>query len=99
MSTKKTLAKSAIRRDWSSKTLAGTVLGLTLAFGVSAIYATLHTSLPLNIRGQLAMWMVPPIWLCALGGVYFFTSGLRAWFWLGAANLLAYGAWLALRLS
>lgn len=94
MSTRK---KTAPQRDWTSKTLAGALLGLTLAFGISAIYSALHTSLPLNMRGQLAMWIVPPVCLVTLGGVYFFRSGLRAWCWLGTANLLTYGAWLALR--
>jgi len=85
-----------IRRDWLAKTLAGTVLGATLALGVSGLYSHLHAGLALPTRGQLAMWMVPPIWLGALSGVYFFSSGLRAWLWLGAGNALVYGALLAL---
>lgn len=90
--------KPAIRPDWVTKTLAGVLLGLALGFGASAIYSDLHASVPLNIRGQLAMWIVVPIWLSVLGGVYFFTTGLRAWLWLGAANLLTYGVLITLRL-
>ena len=52
----------------------------------------------LSIRGQLAMWMVPPIWLGVLSGVYFFANGVRAWLWLGGAGLLVCGAFLILRL-
>ncbi|HBO1244607.1 hypothetical protein QOZ44_23820 [Pseudomonas aeruginosa] len=87
----------AIRRDWISKTLAGLVLGLSLAMTASALYSALHADLRLPVRGQLMMWMVPPIGLGTLSTVYFFASGLRAWLWLGLANALAYGALLVLR--
>ena len=86
-----------IRNDWVAKTLAGAVLGLTLALAVSGLYSALSAGMPLPIRGQLAMWMVPPIWLGTLAGVYFFASGLRAWLWLGGANLLACGAYYLVR--
>lgn len=88
-----------IRRDWISKTLAGTLLGLALALGASGLFSHLNAGMPLSVRGQLAMWMVPPVWLGTLGGVYFFASGLRAWLWLGGATVLTYGALLALRSS
>lgn len=87
-----------IRRDWISKTLAGALLGLTLALITSGIYSSLQPGLALPIRGQLMMWMVTPIWLGTLGGVYFFASGLRAWLWLGGANALALGIFFALRM-
>lgn len=88
-----TQAKPApVQRDWVSKTLAGTLLGLALALGASGVFSQLNAAMPLPVRGQLAMWMVPPLWLGTLGLVYFFQSGLRAWLWLGGANLLAYGA-------
>ena len=88
-----------IRRDWVSKTLAGCLLGLALSLAASALYSDMNAALPLPTRGQLAMWMVPPIWLGTLAGVYFFPSGLRAWLWLGAANAAAYGALLVIRLA
>jgi hypothetical protein len=88
-----------IRRDWISKTLAGISLGLTLGIAVSGVYSSLTAGMPLPIRGQLMMWMVAPIWLGVLGGVYFFASGLRAWLWLGGANALAFGIFFALRMA
>lgn len=88
-----------IRRDWLSKTLAGLLLGLVLAFAASAWLATLLSGLPISERGQLAMWSVPPVWLGVLSGVYFFASGGRAWRWLGGVSLLAWGGLLALRLT
>jgi hypothetical protein len=87
----------AIRRDWIAKTLAGTLLGFTLALGASGLFAQMNGDMPLAVRGQLAMWMVAPVWLATLSGVYFFASGLRAWLWLGGANALVYGALLVLR--
>ncbi|MFT4173837.1 MAG: hypothetical protein QM639_14835 [Rhodocyclaceae bacterium] len=86
-----------IRRDWVSKTLAGGLLGLCIAMAASAVFAHLASSLPLPTRGQLVMWMVPPLWLGIFGGVYFFASGLRAWLWLGGASLALWGLVLALR--
>lgn len=81
-----------IRRDWISKTLAGALLGFSLALGCSGLFVRLNPEMALSIKGQLAMWMVAPVWLGTLSCVYFFTSGLRAWLWLGGANLLAFGA-------
>lgn len=92
-------AKRPIRPDWISKTLAGLLLGLTLAFGISGLLAQALAAQPLPVRGQLVMWAVAPVWLGVCGGVYFFTSGRRAWAWLGAANLLTFGALLAWRAS
>lgn len=88
-----------IRRDWLAKTLAGFLFGAVLAFACSGLFVQLNADMPLSARGQLAMWMVPPVWLGVLGGVYFFASGLRAWLWLGAAGALAWGLLFALRLS
>lgn len=87
-----------IRRDWVSKTLAGTLLGFLLALGGSGLFVQLSPGMPLTIKGQLAMWMVAPLWLGTLSGVYFFGSGRRAWLWLGGANLLTFGALGLLRL-
>lgn len=82
-----------IRPDWVSKTLAGLLLGLSLALICSGLLATLLTGMPLPVSGQLLMWLVPPIWLGVWSGVYFFASGWRAWVWLSGVNLLALGIW------
>ncbi|MNR62519.1 hypothetical protein D3C85_1845660 [compost metagenome] len=59
--------------------------------GASAALAALTAGIPLATRSQLAMWLVPPVWLGILSTVYFFASGLRAWLWLGGACLALYG--------
>lgn len=87
-----------IRRDWFSKTLAGTLLGFTLAIGCSGLLALALSGLAFGTRAQLAMWLVPPVWLGVLSACFMFGSGLRAWLWLGAANLLVFGALALARL-
>ncbi|MYN44308.1 hypothetical protein GTP23_04385 [Pseudoduganella sp. FT93W] len=79
-----------IARDWLGKTLAGILLGFTLALGCSALFVWLAASLPQSARSQLAMWLLAPVWIGVLGGVFFFHSGKQAWLWLGAANLLVF---------
>ena len=50
---------------------------------------------------QFNMWMIAPVWATVLGLVFLFRDSLRAWLWLGLANVLAWGvlwalkAWLA----
>lgn len=88
----------AIAPDWLSKTLAGTLLGFTLAIGCAGLFNGLAGAMPLAVRGQLAMWLTAPVWLGVLSGVYFFRSGKRAWAWLGGANLLVFGCLAAIRL-
>lgn len=89
-------ARRPVQRDWLSKTLAGFVLGAVLAIACSGLFSRLNAAMPLAVRGQLAMWMVPPVWLGVLGGVYFFSSGVRAWLWLGAAGAFVTGAFYLL---
>ncbi|GAB2181922.1 hypothetical protein DLREEDagrD3_21450 [Denitratisoma sp. agr-D3] len=88
-----------IARDWWSKTLAGLLLGFLLAVGCAGIFNWLAADMALGVRGQLAMWLLAPVWLGVLAGVYFFRSGWRAWGWLGAANLLVFGFLAAIRLT
>ena len=82
-----------VRPDWISKTLAGLLLGLSLAIICSGLLAAWLAGMPLAVSGQLAMWLVPPAWLVVQSTVYFFSSGLRAWAWLGGINVLALGIW------
>ncbi len=94
-----TMAKSLpIQRDWFSKTLAGTLLGLTLALECSGVFVRLNPSMAEPVRAQLAMWMVAPIWLGTLGGTYLFSSGWRAWLWLAGGNMLVVGALILMHL-
>jgi len=82
-----------VRADWVSKTLAGLLLGFSLANVASGLLMTRLRDVPLEVSGQLAMWLMPPVWLLVLSLVYFFSSGARAWAWLLGANALALGGW------
>lgn len=82
-----------IRRDWLAKSLAGAVLGGTLALGASGLFVQAATGLDPGIRAQLAMWLVVPVWMAALALAFLWRDGWRAWLWLGLANGLAWGVW------
>ncbi|MFT3719671.1 hypothetical protein [Pseudorhodoferax sp.] len=86
-----------VRPDWVSKTLAGLLLGFSLSLVAAGLLMTQLPGMPLPVSGQLAMWLVPPVWLGVLSGVYFFSSGLRAWAWLLGANVVALGVWWLVR--
>lgn len=89
---------SEFRSDWVSKTLAGVVLGFTLALALSGLYALAASGVHLSERSQLAMWATFPSWMVALAGGYACRSGARAWLLLGALNLAAWGLFFLLRL-
>lgn len=89
--------REPIQHDWISKSLAGLLLGAVVAFACSGLFVQLNTGMPLVIRGQLAMWMVIPIWLGILSSVYFFSSGKKAWLWLGAICIVVLGSYLLIR--
>lgn len=86
-----------IRRDWFSKSLAGSLLGLALAFACSGLLDLCLSSLPLSVRAQFSMWAIAPVWLAILSACFLFGSGARAWRALALANLLAFCALFAVR--
>lgn len=90
-------SSTPIRRDWLSKSLAGSLLGLTLALGCSGLLNLLLHSLPAAVRAQFVMWSVAPVWLGVLSGSFLFASGARAWRGLALANLLVFGVLAAAR--
>lgn len=90
---------SQIQRDWVSKTSAGAILGFSLAIALAGLFAWLSPGgLATPNKFQLVMWLIAPIWLTTLSLCFFFSSGIRAWLWLGGVNLLAYAGLFACRL-
>lgn len=88
-------------RHWFGKSCAGVLLGFGLALALSGLFAWLG---PGGIEGgggktQFNMWLISPIWAGVLSFVFLFRDSLRAWLWLGAANLAAFGLLGALRLG
>lgn len=86
----------AIQRHWLAKILAGLLPGLGLAMGSSALLVALTPDLARAAQSQLAMWLVMPVWLTALGLVFLTANGWRAWLWLLAANAGVWGSWALL---
>ena len=87
-----------LQADLWSKTLAGVVLGWTLALALVGLFAWLG---PGGIKApdkvQFNMWLIAPVWMLILAPVYLFPSGRQAWGVLLGLNILAHAALLAAR--
>lgn len=81
-------ARGRTPATWWAQTLAGIACGFVLALLASALLVRLGQSIAPPTRTQLAMWLMPPVWLGVAGGVYFFPTGRHAWAWLGGVSLL-----------
>jgi len=95
MSAKPIGAKPALRNDWLSKSVAGTLLGLALGLLAGNYVALFGANMAPPVRAQLAMWAVAPVWLGVLGGVFLFRSGARAWAWLAGVLIVGIALLLA----
>ncbi|CAH2802473.1 MAG: hypothetical protein CBARDMAM_4539 [uncultured Caballeronia sp.] len=83
--------RNTLSRNWLSKALAGVAGGFGLGIAASGLLACL-TFGPLDVQNkfQVAMWLVPPVWIGVVSVSFVFRSGLRAWAWLGDANLAGF---------
>jgi len=81
--------KGPTRGDWIGMTLAGVLLGLTLAVSVTTTFGRLPLGIAPPIHAQLTMWLLMPVWLSAIASSFAFETGRRSCTWLGAANLVA----------
>ncbi|MEG3765235.1 hypothetical protein [Alteromonas sp. 14N.309.X.WAT.G.H12] len=91
-------AQQKIQPDWWSKTIASTVLGLTLAFALVGLFAWygpggIHAA----TKNQFNMWIISPIWLLIISFSFLFRTGARAFLILGTANLICWGLFVLLR--
>ena len=87
-------------RDWFGKTSAAVILGFMLTLALTCTFVTIFTKgdAYFSPQGQIAMWLVSPIWCLILGLCFLFRSGARAWGWLAAANVLAWALYAGARL-
>lgn len=87
-------------RDWFGKASAAVVLGFTLTLALTCTFAALFSKGDsyFSAQGQMAMWLVSPIWCLILSFCFLFRSTARAWAWLAAANILAWALYVAVRL-
>ena len=83
--------RNTLSRDWLWKTLAGAIGGFGLAIAASGLLACLTPgALDEQNKFQVAMWLVPPVWIGVMSASFLFRTGLRAWLWLGGANTLGF---------
>lgn len=83
-----TRARGDLLKGWVAKTLAGTVCGLAIALAASGLF--MYPGFEDNTvfdKYQIAMWLVPPIWLAVLSCCYLFRDAWRAWLWLGGISV------------
>lgn len=77
-----------LMQGWAGKTLAGTICGLAIALIASGLF--MYPDFERNTvfdKYQIAMWIVPPIWLTVLSCCYLFRDAGRAWLWLGGISV------------
>lgn len=87
-------------RDWFGKVSAAVILGFTLTLALTCTFSALFSTgnAYFSPQGQIAMWLVSPIWCALLAFCFLFRSPARAWGWLAVANLLAWALYAAIRL-
>ncbi len=82
-------------RDWFGKASAGLVLGFIVSLGLSGLlaWALGVSDTYMSTKGQVAMWVLAPLWAGILSFCFLFRSGPRAW---AVLALLAAVIWAAL---
>jgi hypothetical protein len=89
--TSKARGRKPLSRDWIGKTLAGVICGFALAIAASGLFACLSPGgLAVQDKPQVAMWLVPPIWIAIMSAAFASRSATSAWLWLGGAAVLAF---------
>lgn len=87
-------------RDWFGKVSAALVPGFALSLALSCTFGALFSrgDAFFSAQGQIAMWLMAPIWSALLSLCFLFRSTARAWTWMAKANLLAWTLYAAARL-
>ncbi|MCG9964161.1 MAG: hypothetical protein ACRDCT_05690 [Shewanella sp.] len=80
-----------LQPDWWTKSLAGLILGFTLALGLVGLFAWFGPGgIDADTKVQFNMWLITPIWLLILSFSFMFKTGLRAIGYLSLFNVLTY---------
>ena len=94
-----------LQNQFVLKTCIGVILGLTLSYGLVALFAwfgpdNLNQELSaerLLWKTQFNMWLIAPIWMLIVSFVYLFNTAKSAFIGLGLANGCVYLVWLIAR--
>lgn len=90
--------RKPLHADWWTKTLAGLVLGFSLALALCGLFAWVGPGgIAAPQKVQFVMWIMAPLWMLTFSLVYLFRSGTQALRWLLTANLIAYALLLGVR--
>ena len=86
-------------KAWFGKVSAAIVLGFALSIALTSTVSALFSKGDgyFTAPGQLAMWLVSPIWCLILGLCFLFRSAARAWAMLALANLVAWAGYALTR--
>ena len=86
-------------RDWFGKLSAALVLGFALSLALTCTFEALFSDGDafFSAQGQIAMWLMSPIWCALLSFCFLFRSAARAWGWLAVANLFGWTLYAAVR--
>jgi len=83
--------EDSLTKGWAGKTLAGVLCGLAIALIASGLFMLPNAKENMVYdKYQIAMWIVPPIWLAVLSCCYLFRDALRAWLWLGGITVAGF---------
>jgi hypothetical protein len=84
-------ASDSIESGLMAKFVAGVAGGFGLGIAASALLAWLSPGgLTAASKFQVAMWLVPPVWIAVASATFLFRSGTRAFTWLVVANAVAF---------
>ena len=79
------------RSQWVLKTTGAVILSFPLAvMFMGIIGALLSNSVVLDVRSQLVMWFIVPLWLIPLSLIYLSKAPLRLFAALGGLNIATY---------
>lgn len=82
---------SALAPHWWRKSIAGVVLGFTLALGISGLFAWLGPGgIAAPDKTQFVMWSIAPLWMTVLSSVFLFRTGNQALLLLVGTNMVVY---------
>ncbi|MFV5492362.1 hypothetical protein [Acinetobacter sp. ASP199] len=94
----KFLFQQRIQADWWSKSLAGWVLGLSLAIAIASLITILALKhLAPSLAPQIGMWSVPWLYLPLVFIAYFIPKGWQALLIYTVFNAVAYGILFGIR--
>ncbi|MGO2959148.1 MAG: hypothetical protein ACTIDN_08940 [Acetobacter sp.] len=77
-------------KGWVGKSMAGVLMGFAVALAFSGILINQVFVSRSLVTVQLAMWVMPPLWLACLSVCFLFSTAYRAWFFMSTIALILF---------